>query len=109
MTANTPQSRKQKGAGFEKKVARFFSRWFPDAERDGRSRHIDVRGTPWWVECKRTEKLRLGEAIKQAVAARDYRDDPRPIIVVSKKNREDMLVSMRMVDFVRIAGLDEVE
>lgn len=109
MTAKTVQSRKGKGREFEKKVARFFSRWFPDAERDGRSRHIDVRGTPWWLECKRQEKVNIRKAIEQAVEARDYREDPRPIIVVHQRNRDEMTVHMRMIDFVRIAGLEELE
>lgn len=109
MTAKTVQSRKAKGRAFEHKVAEYFRKWFPGAERDGRSRAIDVRGTPWWVECKRQERLNVCGAVEQAVAARDYRNDTRPIIVIHQRNREGMMVYMRMEDFIRIAGLEETE
>jgi hypothetical protein len=104
-----PQSAKAKGRVFEKQVAAWLRSWFPAADRDGRSRAVDVLGTPWWVECKFQERLNIRAAVDQAVAARDYKNDDRPIIVVHKKSREEWLITMRVIDFERIAGLTRPE
>ncbi|RMF57070.1 MAG: hypothetical protein D6746_11615 [Bacteroidetes bacterium] len=93
---------RDKGANFEREMARLFREAYPDARRGiGQSRAAgevpDVDGTPWWVECKRQKAPNIRAAYRQAQEA----TDGRPVLVVTKADREDILVTMSWKDFVR--------
>lgn len=60
----------------------------------------DVVGLPGiHIECKRTEKLKLNEAIKQA--ENDAQNNEIPA-VFSRKNNEDWLVTMKLDDWIKL-------
>lgn len=58
----------------------------------------DVRGFPLHIECKRTERLRLHEALQQA--ERDAAG--RVPVVVFRGNREPWRVVLRLEDFLQL-------
>ena len=53
------------------------------------------------IECKRVERLNIGEAIEQAV--RDTKDNKFPT-VFHRKNRKDWLVTMKLDDWIKLYG-----
>ena len=62
----------------------------------------DVIGLPdIHIECKRTEKLRLSEAMKQAIQDADKFKDGLPC-VFHRKNREQWLVTMPLKDWANL-------
>ena len=111
--ARTPQqigrASKQKGARFELEVEHYFqSNGYPEAHRT--AQHCgktgdagDVEGVPnLHIECKHVEKLNLYNAYHQAVrdnSAKNAGDIP---IVIHKKNREAVMVSLSLDDFIKI-------
>ena len=58
-----------------------------------------VCGIPLHIECKRTERLRLSEAVAQAV--RDANGNALPIIA-HRSNRQPWLVTARLEDVFRV-------
>lgn len=58
-----------------------------------------VCGIPLHVECKRTERLRLSEAVTQAV--HDANGHALPV-VVHRSNRQPWLVTVRLEDVFRV-------
>lgn len=58
-----------------------------------------VYGVPLHVECKRTERLRLSEAVAQAV--RDANGHALPV-VVHRSNRQPWLLTARLEDILQI-------
>ena len=98
----TPQqigkASKQKGARFELEIAHYFKdHGFPDAHRT--AQHCgktgdagDVEGVPnLHIECKHVEKLNLYNAYHQSV--------------VHKKNRETVMGSLSLDDFIKILSV----
>jgi hypothetical protein len=61
----------------------------------GGSEAPDVDGTPYWVECKCGKRTNIKAAVKQATDA----SDGRPIVVISKNDREETLVTMLIGDW----------
>ena len=58
-----------------------------------------VYGIPLHVECKRTERLRLSEAVAQAV--HDANGNALPV-VVHRSNRQPWLLTVRLEDLLRL-------
>lgn len=56
-----------------------------------------IHGRQMHIECKRTERLRLDDAMEQAI--RDAAPGWVPV-VFHRKNRSDWLVTMRLSDFL---------
>ena len=109
----TPQqigrASKAKGARFELEIAHYFKdHGFPDAHRT--AQHCgktgdagDVEGVPHLhMECKHVEKLNLYNAYHQAVRDNNAKNAGDIPIVVHKKNRETVMVSLSLDDFMKI-------
>ena len=97
---------RQKGARGERELAAYLTAEGYPSERGqqyaGHPDAPDVRcpGLPWLhIECKRTERLSLYDAIDQA-----RRDCGEKLpVVFHKRNRCDWLVVMRADDFMKLA------
>lgn len=109
----TPQqigrASKQKGSRFELEVAHYFrDRGYPDAHRT--AQHCgktgdagDVEGVPHLhIECKHVEKLNLYNAYHQAVRDNSAKNSGDIPVVIHKKNRETVMISMSLDDFIKI-------
>jgi len=59
----------------------------------------DVEGTPFWVEVKIGARPNIMAAMRQAQEA----TDGRPCLVMSKRDREGMLVTMTVEDWLWLA------
>lgn len=66
--------------------------------------YAEVCGLPLHVECKRTERLRLSEAMAQAV--HDANNHALPI-VAHRSNRQPWLLTVRLADLLKI--LDDMK
>tara|TARA_B100000073_G_C23570533_1_gene507939 strand:- start:129 stop:473 length:345 start_codon:yes stop_codon:yes gene_type:complete len=113
MTANTPRSRKSKGAAFQKEIREVLLEKFGDKlEPDdiktavmGES-GIDIKLSPaaqrlfpWAVEAKRTEKVSLRAWWDQARANSTEKLKP---LLITKQNRKEPLVVMSLEDFLNL-------
>ena len=111
MTANTPRSRKSKGAKFQNEIRdlileKFGDKLEPDDVKTavmGES-GIDIklsplaqRVFPFAVEAKRTEKMSVPAWWEQAKT--NGTDKLKPI-VITKQNRKEPLVIMSLTDFL---------
>lgn len=96
---------RRKGARFEREAANAFAVLFPDAKRGiGQSRWggevPDVDGTPFWVECKRSNTT-SSAALKQGTEARAKSTRPKsPVLSVGRRNGERAIASMYLEDFL---------
>lgn len=95
-----------KGKVFEREVVDAFRPIFPNAKRglsqsrDG-AECADVEGTPFWIEAKRRRgRVDLQAAYEQAKEASG--SDGRPVVVVSRIDRGEMMVHMSAEDFLDI-------
>lgn len=97
---------RDKGARFERYVAKRFQAIYPEAgrnysqRREGTSEGADVEGTPFHIECKSGKQPRYLAALHQAEAGEG--DGGRPCIVVAKQDRQGEFVFLRMDDFLDI-------
>ena len=109
----TPQqigrASKQKGARFELQIAHYLQdHGFPDVHRT--AQHCgktgdagDVEGIAGLhIECKHVEGLSLFSAYHQAVRDNNAKNNGDIPIVVHKKNRETVMVSLSLDDFIKI-------
>lgn len=88
-----------KGIAFEREVATAFQVVYPGARRGlsqprSGKETPDVEGTSWWIEAKRGRRPNVPRAIEQAKAA----SDGRPVLVVSRADRGETLVTLRLTD-----------
>ena len=86
---------RRKGHSFERKMATAFRGLWPNARRglqyqDG-AECPDVVGTPYWVECKTGKRTNIKAALRQASEASK---GSKPILVVTKDDRDPVLVTM---------------
>ena len=58
------------------------------------------------IECKRTERLNLNEAMQQSIRDADRFHDGVPV-VIHRKNRRPWLVTLRLEDFMELYGRSE--
>jgi len=104
---------RRKGHNFERATAIALKELWPEAKRGQQyvsgNEQPDVDGTPYWVECKCGKRTNIKAAVKQATEA----SDGRPIVVISKNDREPVLVTMLYGDWhglhKRGTGLPEAE
>lgn len=95
--------RNKKGHDFEREIARIFrEHGFLSARRGMQYQEggaqPDVVGTPGWhVECKRQEKTHLTDWMQQSV--HDAKPGEIPV-VVHKKSRQDILITMRFLQWI---------
>lgn len=92
---------RQKGARFERDIAKRLRDWGYDARRgqqySGLNGDADVVGLPGvHLELKAVEHLSIYTAMAQS--CRDARDGEKPV-VIHKKNYEDILVTMKFDDW----------
>lgn len=96
---------RRKGADFERKLAEIFRKYgYTDSRRGqqycGANGDADVVGLPHiHVEAKAVEKLNLYDAMSQS--KRDAKRGEVPV-VVHKKNRKNILVTMELPDFLTL-------
>src|SRR5690606_13764125 len=91
-----------KGASVEREVARQLRALWPGARRGiGQARSggetPDVIQTPFWIEAKHRKKCSIPAAYRQAVEA----TDGRPVLVITKEDRAEPLVTMTLADWLQ--------
>ena len=97
---------KQKGARFERQLASKFRDYGYEARRTAQycgntGDASDVVGLPGiHIEAKHQERMQLYEWMQQAI--RDSKETGNIPVVFHKKNNADILVSMRLEDFMEI-------
>lgn len=96
-----PINSKQKGARFEREVAKLFKFLGYDARRGvqycGINGDADVIGVPGiHIETKHVERLNIYDAMDQA--KRDAREGELPV-VIHRKNNHNVLVTMEFDDW----------
>lgn len=98
---------REKGASFERKIANFFKDYGYDAHRSAQfcgktGQAADVIGVPGLhLECKHVEAMRLYEWMEQAVNDATAAGEGIPT-VIHKKNHADILVTMRLEDWIEL-------
>ena len=104
------RSQREKGARGERELVAFLSEFGVFARRcaqfgAGDSENPDVRHSipDVHIECKRTERLRMQEAVDQAIA--DSGEGQRPL-VCHKANRKEWLAVLRLEDLLEILGYE---
>lgn len=95
---------RRKGAEFERKLANILKEYGYTARRGqqfcGANGDADVIGLPnIHIEAKAVEKLNLYDAMEQS--KNDARDDEIPV-VIHKKNRKGILVTMELDAFMNM-------
>lgn len=99
---------RDKGANWEREVARILRALWPKARRNGqdqafaKSDRCDVEETPWWIEAKRYKRCNIQAAYRQAMAD----TDGRPALVISKDDRAEPLVTLSLESFLRWVKTD---
>src|SRR5690606_15391046 len=93
---------RNKGATFEREIAHALQTLWPGAKRGiGQARLgsevADVEGTPFWAECKHRKRVSISAAYRQAVEA----TDGRPVLVVTREDRQPILVTMTLADWLQ--------
>lgn len=112
MTANTPRSRKSKGAKFQNDIRDLLLEKFSQLEDDDiRTASSGVPGVdlllspaaqklfPFACEAKRTEKLSVPQWWEQAKANSTERLKP---LIITKQNRKEPLVILSLSDFLSL-------
>ena len=99
------RSARAKGSSYEREIAERLRCVYPKAKRGlGQARSggevADVTGTPWWIEAKRRKRVDVHKAIAQALAA----SDGRPVLVISRRDREKDLVTLHLDEFIRLVA-----
>lgn len=95
----------RKGKAYEREIAKFLrDHGYVEARRGvqyaGGPDSPDVVGLKGFhIECKRTENLRLYDALRQSI--RDAGDDEIPI-VIHRRNDEPSVVIMLLDDFMEV-------
>lgn len=95
----------RKGADGERELARILREYGYSIERGGSLSYgavPDLTGLPGvHIECKRVERLNVPEAMKQAERDSERFQDGMPA-VFHRRSREQWLVTMRLVDWIRL-------
>lgn len=97
----------RKGAAGERELAALLSAAGYDCQRGGSlsfGEIPDVLGLPGiHIECKRVERLNVGEAMEQAIRDSDRMLDGMPALF-HRRNRKPWLVTMRLEDWLKLYG-----
>jgi len=101
------KSSQRKGAAGERELAALLSAAGYECQRGGSlsfGEIPDVLGLPGiHIECKRVEKLNVGEAMEQAIRDSDRMLDGMPAMF-HRRNRKPWLVTMRLEDWLKLYG-----
>lgn len=101
------KSSQRKGAAGERELAAMLSAAGYECQRGGSlsfGEIPDVLGLPGiHIECKRVERLNVGEAMEQAIRDSDRMLDGMPALF-HRRNRKPWLVTMRMEDWLKLYG-----
>ena len=93
-----------KGHNFEREIARALRPYFPEARRGLQYRDgadaPDVEGTPYHFEAKVGKRPNIFAAYKQAKEA----TDGRPVVVVTKKDYHEVLVTVNLQTFLELVS-----
>lgn len=112
MTANTPRSRKSKGAKFQKEIKELLMETFTNLEEGdiktavmGES-GVDIKLSPaaqkvfpYAIECKAQEKVSLRQWWEQAKANATEKLSP---LLITKQSRKEPLVVMDLKTFINL-------
>ena len=97
----------RKGADGERELAALLSAAGYECQRGGSlsfGEIPDVLGLPGiHIECKRVERLNVGEAMEQAIRDSDIMLDGMPALF-HRRNRKPWLVTMRLEDWLKLYG-----
>jgi len=98
---------RNKGATFERLIATELKEVHPGARRgvgqtQSAGNGADVEGTPFWIECKHGKQPNIRAAYKQAIEARKEADDPRPVLVVSRRDREPIMATLELKTLISL-------
>ena len=97
----------RKGADGERELAALLSAAGYECQRGGSlsfGEIPDVLGLPGiHIECKRVERLNVGEAMEQAIRDSDRMLDGMPALF-HRRNRKPWLVTMRLEDWLKLYG-----
>ena len=97
----------RKGAAGERELAALLSAAGYECQRGGSlsfGEIPDVLGLPGiHIECKRVERLNVGEAMEQAIRDSDRMLDGMPALF-HRRNRKPWLVTMRLEDWLKLYG-----
>lgn len=99
---------RNKGATFERWLANVLKRIWPGAKRGiGQTRSAgevaDVEGTDYWVEAKRHKRCNIRAAWRQACEA----TDGRPVLVVTKDDFAEPLVTMSLDRYLLLEAMNQ--
>lgn len=101
------RSQQRKGAAGERELAALLSAAGYECQRGGSlsfGKIPDVLGLPGiHIECKRVEKLNVGEAMEQAIRDSERMLDGLPALF-HRRNRKPWLVTMRLQDWLKLYG-----
>ena len=101
------RSQQRKGAAGERELAALLSAAGYECQRGGSltfGEIPDVLGLPGIpIECKRVEKLNVGEAMEQAIQDSERMLDGLPALF-HRRNRKPWLVTMRLQDWLKLYG-----
>lgn len=94
---------RNKGARFELEVSKRLNEMGIPARRGQQFNGIEgddvVSSLPWNIECKAVERLQLDTAYEQSVKDADGRTP----VVIHKRSRKPVLITMALADFERAA------
>jgi len=103
MTANTPQSKKSKGRGFQKFIEALIRRFFNIPDEDAVSTAMGQQGCdiklsnaarqrfPFGVECKCTESINVWKAWDQAVS-NAQKESLIPVLFIKRNYKRPLMV-----------------
>lgn len=104
------KSERTKGHNFEREIAAAVRPYFPNAcrglqYRDGADAP-DVENTPYHFECKVGKRPNIKAAMQQAKEA----TDGRPCVVVTKQDRQEVLVTINLQLFLEfLSGVRHID
>ena len=99
------KAQRTKGHNFEREVARTFRSLFPKSYRvleyqSNNANGIDVEAGPFNIQCKRSAKSVPMNKINEIKP-----DENKIPLLVSKVDRQDAMVTIKLDDFMRLCGL----
>ena len=99
------RSSQRKGADGERELAEKLRGYGFEIERGGSlsfGEAPDLSGLPGvHIECKRVERLNVGEAMQQAIRDAEHFQDGTPTLF-HRRNRQPWLVTLRLEDFMTL-------
>lgn len=100
---------RNKGKRFEQLIARllrpFWGTWRGARQSRRGDDAADVENSPFWIECSHGAAPSIPGKWRQATRA----TDGRPVLVVTRRNRGPILVTMEIQQFQRLLALGNDE